>query len=159
MKVLCLGDLSLDTYLKENKSFFGGCSLNVARQLNEKLGHKETALYIPLGNDQNSKEAQKYLETLTIEMRLKILEGELPRQPITIDENGERHLHDYVGGVLTEFTCEDLGKFFLSRFELISSISMVATTSLSCPKMISFAKSADIIQTVFVAINIEINTY
>ncbi|MBK27007.1 MAG: hypothetical protein CME70_23590 [Halobacteriovorax sp.] len=119
MKVLCLGDLSLDTYLKENKSFFGGCSLNVARQLNEKLGHKETALYIPLGNDQNSKEAQKYLETLTIEMRLKILEGELPRQPITIDENGERHLHDYVGGVLTEFTCEDLGKFFLSRFELI----------------------------------------
>jgi len=119
MKILCLGDLSLDTYLKENKSFFGGCSLNVARQLNEKLGHSETALYIPLGNDLNSKNARNFLEGLTLEMRLKILKGELPRQPITIDENGERHLHDYVDGVLPEFSCEDLGKFFLSRFELI----------------------------------------
>ncbi len=119
MKVLCVGDLSLDTYTNEDKNFFGGCSLNLARQLNEKLGHTQTALYTPLGNDLNSRNAQKYLEGLTLEVRLRILEGELPRQPITIDENGERHLHDYIGGVLPSFVCDDLGNFFLSRFNFI----------------------------------------
>lgn len=119
MKILCLGDLSLDTYSPSLKSFYGGCSVNVARQLYENLDFKNVGLYTAIGTDQTSKDAQTYLESLGIEVRLKVIQGECPKQPIHIDEHGERHLHDYHDGVLPQFSCSDLGNFFLSQWEFI----------------------------------------
>lgn len=120
MKILCLGDLSLDTYSPMNKSFFGGCSLNVARQLFQTLSYKKVALYCPLGTDEISKDAQDYLDKLGLEVRIKKIEGDCPRQPIKIDENGERHLHSYHDGVLPNFSCSDLGNFFLAQYDLMA---------------------------------------
>ena len=119
MKVLCVGDLSLDTYSPINESFFGGCSLNTARQLASKMPEKNVGLYVPLGTDFNSKKAQEYLESLPFDIRIKIIDGDCPRQPIRIDESGERHLHDYHDGVLPKFSCSDLGNFYLAQWQLI----------------------------------------
>lgn len=119
MKVLCVGDLSLDTYSPINKSFFGGCSLNVARQLAAKMPAKNVGLYTPLGTDFNSKKAQEYLESLAFDIRIKLIDGDCPRQPIHVDETGERHLHDYHDGILPEFSCSDLGNFYLAQWQLI----------------------------------------
>ncbi len=119
MNILCLGDLSLDHYLKQDKTFFGGCSLNVARQLYEVIGHKQTSLYVPLGNDENSNKAKAYLESLALEVRYKPYSGALPSQPITVDENGERHFEEYIDGVLPEFKVSDLGGFYFDSKDLI----------------------------------------
>ncbi|MFT6604080.1 MAG: sugar/nucleoside kinase (ribokinase family), partial [Bacteriovoracaceae bacterium] len=119
MNILCLGDLSLDHYIKQDKSFFGGCSLNVARQLYEVLDHKQTSLYVPIGNDENSKRAKAYLETLNIEVRYKPYSGVLPSQPIIVDEDGERHFEEYIDGVLPEFKVSDLGGFYFDSKDLI----------------------------------------
>lgn len=119
MNILCVGDVSLDQY-DSGESFIGGCSLNVARQLFEKLSHKKTGLYSPLGTDQNSIEVQNYLEKTEMEVRLKILEGDCPRQPIKIHEDGERELYNYHDGVLPQFTCEDMGGLFFKKWDLIA---------------------------------------
>lgn len=140
MNILCLGDISLDTYINKNKSFFGGCSVNVARQLYEVIGHKQTSLYVPLGTDQNSEEAKSFLESLKFEVRYKVLEGPCPGQPISIDENGERHFHEYIEGVLPKFTCTDLGGFFFKTKDLIifpyfkQVEKMVSSLLKLCPK-------------------------
>ena len=119
MKILCAGDLSLDQYLLQDKNFFGGCSVNVARQLFEVLGHKETSLYVPIGDDQDSKKAQLFLENLGIEVRYKPLAGALPSQPIRLDKDGERYFEDYIDGVLPNFTVTDLGGFYFDSKDLI----------------------------------------
>jgi sugar/nucleoside kinase (ribokinase family) len=119
MKILCLGDLSLDTYSPNNQSFFGGCSVNVARQLYEKLKYKNVGLYTALGTDLASRDAKQYLEGIGLEVRVKIIDGDCPRQPIEVDKNGERHLYDYHDGVLPSFSCSDLGGFFLNQWQLI----------------------------------------
>lgn len=119
MNILCLGDLSLDSYTNQSQSFFGGCSVNVARQLYEVLGHKETSLYVPVGTDDNSRKAVLFLEGLSFEVRYKTYKGDCPSQPIRLDESGERHFEKYIDGVLPQFSVSDLGGFYFKSKDLI----------------------------------------
>jgi hypothetical protein len=119
MNILCLGDLSLDHYTIQDKSFFGGCSVNVARQLYEVLGHKQTSLYVPIGDDKNSLKAKLFLENLKFEVRYKPYPGPCPSQPIRIDHCGERHFEEYIDGVLPQFSVSDLGGFYFDSKDLI----------------------------------------
>jgi sugar/nucleoside kinase (ribokinase family) len=119
MNILCLGDLSLDQYIEHKESFFGGCSVNVARQLYEVLDHKQTALYVPIGDDDQSTNARLFLEELGLEVRIKPYPGTCPRQPISIDDSGERHFKEYIAGVLPKFEVSDLGGFYFNSKDLI----------------------------------------
>lgn len=110
MKISCVGDVGIDSYVSINKTIVGGTSFNIASQL-VKLGVGENNIFLlsAIGTDNNAKAIKAQILERGIDSIISTLNGPSAVQEIEIIENGEKKFVKYSAGVLQDWNA-DLGQ-------------------------------------------------
>lgn len=123
MKFVCVGDLGVDHYEKQDRTLPGGCSLNVAVNLRRLLPSEHSVCVVSaIANDHFS---QSVLETIQKENLLSVLvpiSGRTPYSRIQLQPNGDRVFASYDPGVLQEFRLEGKAAQTLSEADWVMSL-------------------------------------
>lgn len=121
MKIVCVGESTLDYYLELNKGFVGGISLNFAVH-SKRCGAEEVALVSCVGSDAAGQLVrQKLLREGIDTSHLYVQEGATARQNIVVTPTGERIFppNGYSPGVLAGFQVSDADLEFIQQFDIV----------------------------------------
>lgn len=121
MKIVCVGESTLDYYLDLSRGFVGGISLNFAVH-SKRCGAEWVALVSCVGNDPagelvRQKLAREGIDTSHLDVRA----GETARQNIVITPSGERIFppNGYTSGVLADFRLSAADLEFIQQFDVV----------------------------------------
>jgi fructoselysine 6-kinase len=102
MKIVCVGDIGIDSYTNKKINKPGGVAFNVA--LCTRDSGAETSLISALGDDIGSSALRKLLTRLDVDTsHVQILKGKTAKQSIALELNGERKFIGYNAGVLEKW--------------------------------------------------------
>ncbi|GIK39520.1 MAG: ribokinase [Chloroflexota bacterium] len=121
MKIVCVGESTLDYYLDLNRGFVGGISLNFAVH-SKRCGAEKVALLSCVGSDPAGQLVrQKLLKEGIDTSHLYVQEGETARQNIIVTPTGERIFpsNGYSPGVLAGFHVSDADLEFIQQFDIV----------------------------------------
>ncbi|MBN8548933.1 MAG: carbohydrate kinase family protein [Deltaproteobacteria bacterium] len=118
MKAVCVGDLSVDSYVLQNAKFVGGISFNVAWNLKD-CGHSPVLLSA-VGDDAAGLSILTALRSANLEVHgVQSLPGATAVQKILLRPDGERKFDGYTSGVLGQFRLRDEDRRALQEAQLI----------------------------------------
>jgi fructoselysine 6-kinase len=121
MKIVSVGESTIDRYVDLNRDFVGGISLNFAVHC-KRLGTESVSLMSCIGNDQS----ERILNTLRREQietkHVRIRNGQTATQEIRLALGGERFFPrgGYNGGVLHGYLLDETEVHFLRNFDVVS---------------------------------------
>lgn len=121
MKVVCVGESTLDYYLDLSRGFVGGISLNFAVH-SKRCGAERVALVSCVGSDPAGELVRQKLAREGIDTsHLYVQAGETARQNIIIMPGGERVFppDGYTSGVLADFRLSTADLEFIQQFDII----------------------------------------
>ena len=123
MKIVCVGEATVDHYLNLNQQFVGGISLNFAVH-SKRCGAEQVSLVSCVGADEGG---QRILEKLAQERvdasHVAVLPGETPRQEILIAAGGERVFPPggFHSGVLANFRLGEAELNFIRQHNVLAA--------------------------------------
>jgi fructoselysine 6-kinase len=123
MKIVCVGESTIDHYLDLNRDFVGGISLNFAVNAHQ-CGVEQVALVSCVGTDPGGERILAGLDQAGIDAsHVKVLPGETTRQDIRMAAGGERifppggfHL-----GVLRDYRLAEDDLAFIRRHDILAA--------------------------------------
>jgi sugar/nucleoside kinase (ribokinase family) len=118
MKAVCIGDISVDSYLSESRSMLGGISCNVAFGL--KSCGVNAILISAVGRDDEGRRILEGLRAAAIDSRyVRSLDGQSAEQIIRLEEGGERRFDGYRPGVLAKLRLAKEDESVLKNADLV----------------------------------------
>jgi fructoselysine 6-kinase len=121
MKIVCVGESTLDYYLDLSRGFVGGISLNFAVH-SKRCGAERVALVSCVGSDPAGEFVRQKLAREGIDTsHLYVQAGETARQNIVITPGGERIFppDGYTSGVLADFRLSAADLEFIQQFDIV----------------------------------------
>lgn len=107
MKISCIGDVGIDSYVSMGKTFVGGTSFNIATQLVSLCaGTNDIFLLSAIGTDSNAQVIQSHILCTGIDSILLNIVGSSPVQEIAVDPIGEKKFVKYNDGVLANWSLD-----------------------------------------------------
>ncbi len=107
MKISCIGDVGIDSYVSIGKTFVGGTSFNIATQLVSLCaGTNDIFLLSAIGNDSNAQLIRSHILSMGIDSILLNIVGSSAVQEIEVEPNGEKKFVKYNAGVLTNWNLD-----------------------------------------------------
>src|SRR5262245_20642018 len=122
MRIVSIGECTIDHYIDLQKEYVGGISLNFAVH-SKRSGAEHVSFISRIGNDHGN----KILQTLDREnidsSHVKSVEGANARQNITLTSTGERIFPEgsYQPGVLENFQLNENETQFVQSHDLVAS--------------------------------------
>lgn len=117
MKILAIGDNCIDHYIKSDRKYVGGCSVNFsvyARQLGA-----ESAYLGAVGNDENGQLILKRLREMEVDVsKVHVMEGSTAVTEVELHGNDRKFL-SYREGVLSEFRLDSEDESYVREFDLL----------------------------------------
>lgn len=124
LKIVSIGECTIDHYIELNKQFVGGISLNFAVH-SKRSGAENVSLISRIGKEDESRILQKLASEKVDSSHVKTLDGSTARQNILLTSHGDRIFPagGYDPGVLEDFQLnEDEIQFVQTHNILASSI-------------------------------------
>jgi fructoselysine 6-kinase len=121
VKIVCVGESTLDYYLDLNRGFVGGISLNFAVH-SKRCGAETVALVSCVGSDSAGQLVrQKLLREGIDASHVYVEEGATAQQNIVVTPTGERIFppNGYSPGVLAGFRVSDADLEFIQQFDIV----------------------------------------
>ena len=117
-KIVVIGDVGVDHYVRQNIIKPGGIAFNFAYNLSI-LGEKNISVISAVGNDLNGEKMIKIIKNLGIKPSyIKVKKGITPIQKIEL-EDGERKFVGYNSGVLSDWGLHDDDVAFLLKQDVL----------------------------------------
>ncbi|MCI0618794.1 PfkB family carbohydrate kinase [bacterium] len=122
LRIVSIGECTIDHYLDLQKEYIGGISLNFAVHC-KRSGAKDVALITRIGKNDESKILQKLAAEKIDSSHVKTLNASTARQNITLTATGERIFPEggYNSGVLENFQLSDAEIQFVQSHNLLAS--------------------------------------
>ncbi|MEM7029478.1 MAG: PfkB family carbohydrate kinase [Chloroflexota bacterium] len=121
MKIVSIGEATIDRYIRQKQSFVGGIALNFAVHA-KRCGADQVAFVSCIGNDDSGK---WILDTLGKEQidttHLTVLPGETAECDISVTDDGERSFPGYRVGVLKHLKLTKPIASFISQQDVVST--------------------------------------
>ena len=132
MNLACLGDLGFDRYQNLNKTFWGGCSLNVARAYRTVLSDAAIGIFSPrplmahdlaLDRQNIMTTALELLNQEQIQLIGPAKSGPWPTQTIELLESGEKKFINYDEGFWNNYTLNSQEQTNLLSYPLWAAVA------------------------------------
>ncbi|MCI0446717.1 PfkB family carbohydrate kinase [bacterium] len=122
LRIVSIGECTIDHYLDLQKQYIGGISLNFAVHC-KRSGAEDVSLITRIGKNDESKILQKLADEKIGSSHVKTLNASTARQNITLTTTGERIFPEggYDSGVLENFQLSDAEIQFVQSHNLLAS--------------------------------------
>lgn len=122
LRIVSVGECTIDHYLDLQKQFVGGISLNFAVNC-KRAGAENVSLVSRVGTDHRDRILKKLVGEKVDASHVSVAQGETARQNITIPENGDRifPIGGYHPGILENFQLDEEYLRFVQSHNLIAS--------------------------------------
>jgi fructoselysine 6-kinase len=151
-KIACIGDISIDFYVNQERYFIGGISFNVASNLSNL--NIEATICSAIGEDYAGKLISEYLDSKGFNSHLLKYPTNTALQRILIKTDGERKFDGYSAGALKRLAENfTLDTFPLRDFDIIhvplsdgmeDIFYKIAASSISAIKIADFSIDAEV---------------
>jgi fructoselysine 6-kinase len=122
LRIVSIGECTIDHYLDSQKQYIGGISLNFAVHC-KRSGAEDVSLITRIGTNDENKISQKLAAEKIDSSHVKTLNASTARQNITLTATGERIFPEggYDTGVLENFQLSDAEIQFVQSHNLLAS--------------------------------------
>jgi fructoselysine 6-kinase len=131
LRIISVGETTIDDYVHLQKEYIGGISLNFAVQ-SKRAGADLVSLISCVGNNDHSRVLQKLAMENVDSSRVCVRSGRTARQKIIVNSTGERIFPEggYDSGVLRGWQLQDSDVDFVSEHDVLASTCFQQTERL-----------------------------